>query len=200
MKRALSLTVLLAIVLFHAPRSEAQWRFGGSSEFFAPLGDLSSISIVGLTFGMYAGRMLDRKHWAFTVDGGFHWFLPEELRPEDVPDWVPNPNEDRPGQVSLSGTFLPLRASITRFLGRYYIVARGGVYFPLGDFRNEVELSTMFGVAPRFGYFFPVARGVQFDLALEYNYLFGDLEMHYVGVGMGLFFGGRRFTRGKRFF
>ena len=104
---------------------------------------------------------------------------------------IAKPEVDSKGLVKISGSYIPLRGSITRFFGRYYLSPRVGVYLPVGDFKNEAGFSPSFGIAPRFGYFFPISREIQFDFAFEYDYLLGDQTFHYAGVSMGLFFGGR---------
>jgi len=95
----------------------------------------------------------------------------------------------------VSGTFIPIRASITRLFGRTYVSPRVGFYIPTGGYKKELELEAMFGVAPRVGYLFPMTRDTSIDFAAEWNYLFGDNNLQYVGVSFGIFFGGRRLPR-----
>jgi hypothetical protein len=192
----LLLAITFAATIGLAPDTvTAQWKFGGSTEFFVPMGDLAEISLVGLSFDMYAGKAISGRKWALQVDAGIHWFIPEDLLLEDVPDWVADPKPDSKDLVKISGSYIPFRGSITRMFGRYYLSPRLGVYFPVGDFRTEAGFNPSFGVAPRLGYFFPISREIQFDFAFEYDYVFGDQTIHYAGVSMGLFFGGRRLRR-----
>ena len=195
MKRVLAVLIVTSAITSAADSANAQWKYGVSSEFFVPLGNLNDISQLGISGIVYAGRMIQRRTWAFEVDGGVQWFIPRHLQAEEVPDWVANPDPDSDGRVSISGSLLPVRASITRFFGRYYLSPKVGAYFPAGDFKKKLELDVMFGIAPRFGYFYPMTRDVQFDLAVEYNYLFADESLQYVGFSFGLFFGGRRLPR-----
>lgn len=186
----------LAVSLGICPgTADAQWKYGWSTELFVPQGDLSEISLIGLSGEVYAGRLIDRSQWAVEFDVGIHWFIPEELRVEEVPDWVTDPEPNSRGLVKVSGSFIPLRGSITRFFGRLYFSPRVGVYIPVGGFRKEAGFEPTFGIAPRLGYFFFMSREMQFDLAFEYDYLFGDRDLRYFGVSMGIFFGGRRLKR-----
>ena len=194
-KRSVVILTLLVAIDLCPGTADAQWKYGWSSEFFVPLGDLSEISLIGLSAAVYAGKLIDRSQWALEFDAGIQWFIPEELTVEEVPDWVTDPEPNSSGLVKLSGSFIPLRGSITRFFGRLYFSPRLGVYFPVGDFRKEVGFDPAFGIAPRLGYFFPMTRDMQFDLAFEYDYLFGDQSIYYFGVSMGIFFGGRRLFR-----
>ena len=190
--------LLAGLIAIMPNRTEAQWSFGGSSEFFVPVGELSKVSLVGVSFGIYTGTRIGRSPWALQADAGLQWFIPDLIPIEDAPDWVTNPNPNNRNELSMSGTFIPIRGSITRFFGRYYVSPRVGVYIPTGDFTREADLKTSFGVAPRIGYFFPISRSVQFDFAFEYDYQFSDPVMQYFGVSLGVFFGGRRLSRGYR--
>jgi hypothetical protein len=186
----------LSLVAAVAPqKSEAQWRFGGSAEFFAPIGDLAEISLLGLSFDAYASHALVRRKLAVTVDAGIHWFIPDELNAADLPDWVGDVDVGQDGRVTFSGSFIPIRGSLTLLFGRFYVSPRVGAYISAGDFRRDLDLGTKWGIAPRTGYLFVISPGVQFDFALEYDYLFGDESLQYVGFGLGLFFGGRRLAR-----
>jgi len=190
----LTLVLALGVGVFHGT-AHAQWKYGWSTQFFVPLGDLSEISQIGLSAEVYAGQMIDRRKWAVTLDAGIHWFIPKELTEEEVPDWVADPAPNGNGIVKVSGSFIPLRGSITRLFGRYYVSPRAGVYLPVGDFKKEAGFDPAFGIAPRLGYFFPITRDMQFDLALEYDYVFGDRSLQYFGVSMGILFGGQRLSR-----
>lgn len=192
--RILVVVLIAAAVSVSPDRAEAQWKYGWTSEFFVPVGDLADISLIGISAGVYAGRLLGkgrRSPWALEFDTGIHWFVPRDLTVEEVPDWVEDPVPDSDGLVKLSGSFIPVRGSITRFFGRYYFSPRLGIYLPLGDFKNHVGFEPSFGVAPRLGYFFFMSRELQFDLALEYDYIFGDRSLQYFGLSFGLFFGGK---------
>ncbi len=175
--------------------AHAQWKYGWSTEFFVPLGDLSEISRIGLSADVYAGKLIDRRKWAVQLNAGIHWFIPKELAEEEIPDWVTDSEANSNGLVKLSGSFIPIRGSITRLFGRYYFSPRVGVYFPVGDFRKKAGFDPAVGIAPRLGYFFPMSRDMQFDFAFEYDYLFGDLSLQYFGVSMGILFGGQRLGR-----
>jgi hypothetical protein len=156
------------------------------------MGDLSTFSLFGLSFDAYASHSLIQRKLAVTVDAGIHWFLPDEARVADLPDWLEGIEADQDDEVSVSGSFIPVRGSLTLLFGRFYVSPRAGAYLPVGDFRRDLDLGTRLGIAPRAGYLFLVSPDVQFDFGVEYDYLFGEGSLHYVGFSMGLFFGGRR--------
>ncbi len=109
------------------------------------------------------------RHFFFGVSGGYHWF--QALGTDTVLDVIPL-------QFAFKFNF--------RLTGlQPYIGSDGGPVLLRDNTSSEVR--NEMGVAPKFGFRLPIARGADLDLNLTYEVIFTEPEpTTYLGANAGL--------------
>ena len=172
----------------------AAQTFGFTTEPLVPVGKFAKAIDVGWGATAYvATRLGGRKSpWVLEANIGAQWHAGDSIDPNEFPG-LPPPGDG--GSVQVSGFLFPVRASITRLMGRSYFSPRVGVFVPIGGLKDKLQMETSFGISPKVGYFFFITRELTADLGLEYTVIFDRDPLMYVGFSFGFLVGGRRLPR-----
>lgn len=169
---------------------------GFSTEPLLPVGKFAKAADVGWGIsGYYSFRLGRTSPWAFVADVGAQWHAGDSIDRTEYPDLFPPDSTVDGDGIALSGWIFPIRASLTRILGRAYFSPRVGVYIPVGETKSRLGMRTSFGISPRLGHLFFVTRHLTADVGIEYTVIFDREPVMYVGFGFGFLFGGNRLPR-----
>ena len=196
MLKQLSLVALVICFLAGASNPASAQALGFTTEPMVPIGKFSKASDIGWGITGYMGFRLGRKSpLVLQFDAGAQWHAGDTVDKDEFPDLIPPDTVGDDDAIDFAGWMFPIRGSLTLLLGRAYVAPRAGLYIPIGDFSNVLQMDPSFGISPKVGFLFFVSRDVTADVGIEYNVVFTDPQIMYVGFSFGFLLGGERLPR-----
>ncbi len=173
----------------------AAQTFGFTTEPLVPVGKFAKAVDIGWGATGYVGTRLGgrKSPWLLEANIGAQWLAGYSVDSDEFPDIAPP--DSTSNAVQLSGFLFPVRASITRLMGRTYFSPRVGLYIPAGGLKSKLKMEPSFGISPKIGYFFFVTRDLTADIGLEYTVIFDRDPLMYVGFSFGFLMGGGQLSR-----
>lgn len=164
-KRNVWILTMLSVISLNSPFARAQKsHFSVSISPVIPLADLNENANWGILSGNinYNYDLTGRISWS--ISAGYNKFGSKTV----TVDLITQSN-----YVSHLA-YIPLTSGFQFFLNnkktRFYVVAKGGYYFPAGDFEES-----SWGISPGGGIQIPLSdRSIKIDISLIYNRVFGS--------------------------